>query len=89
MVDSSPLAHLQEALQRPLTKLEQLVLEASWQGQRYRQMAAESGYGEEYIKQVGSKLWAELSEKTGNLVTKKICAWFSSIPSPHLACPVT
>ena len=34
-------------------------------------MADESGYVEEYVKQVGARLWAELSEKTGSTVTKK------------------
>ncbi len=71
MVDSLPLPLIQKKMQRSLTSLECLILESSWQGRRYRQMAEESGYVEEYIKQVGAKLWAELSEKTGTTVTKK------------------
>ncbi len=47
------------------------MLEGSWWGQRYRNMADGSGYAEEYIKQVGARLWAELSEKNGSTVTKK------------------
>jgi hypothetical protein len=71
MVNPLPLPLIEKTLQRPLTSLEQLVLEGSWQGQRYRKMADESGYVEEYIKQVGARLWAKLSEKTGSTVTKK------------------
>lgn len=69
---SDEILHLvQQILQRPMTSLEKLVIEGSWQGRRYRQMAEESGYAEEYTKQVGAKLWAELSAKNGSTVTKK------------------
>jgi len=71
MANPLPLLLIEQTLQRPLTSLERLVLESSWQGQRYRKMADESGYVEEYVKQVGARLWAELSEKTGSTVTKK------------------
>lgn len=71
MVDPLPLSRIEQTLQRPLTSLERLVLESSWQGQRYRKMADDSGYAEEYVKQVGARLWAELSEKSGSTVTKK------------------
>lgn len=65
---------IQQTLQRPLTSLEKLVIlviEESYRGRRYRHMADESGYVEEYVKQVGAKLWVELSRKTGSTVTKK------------------
>ncbi len=71
MAHFSYLPLVQQTLQRPLTQLEQLILDGSWQGCRYGQMAQGSGYGEEYIKQVGAKLWAELSDKIGTTVTKK------------------
>ncbi|MBE9113876.1 AAA-like domain-containing protein [Nodosilinea sp. LEGE 07298] len=71
MADLSCLPVVQQTLQRPLTQLEQLIVEGTWQGQRYGQMAQASGYGEEYIKQIGARLWAELSEKLGTAVTKK------------------
>ncbi len=71
MVEFSCLPLVQQTLQRSLTQLEQLIVEGSWQGQRYGQMAQASGYGEEYLKQVGARLWAELSEKMGTPVTKK------------------
>jgi hypothetical protein len=71
MADFSYLPLVQQVLQRSLTQLEQLILEGAWQGQRYGQMAQASGYGEEYLKQVGARLWAELSQKTGTTVTKK------------------
>ena len=71
MVDPLPLLFIEQTLQRPLTSLERLVMEGSWRGQRYRKIADGSGYAEEYIKQVGARLWAELSEKNGSTVTKK------------------
>ncbi|HIK46055.1 MAG TPA: AAA-like domain-containing protein [Leptolyngbyaceae cyanobacterium M65_K2018_010] len=71
MSQSSLLARAQTLLQRPLTSLEQFILISSWQGLRYGQMAVTSGYGEEYMKQVGARLWAALSEKAGTPITKK------------------
>jgi hypothetical protein len=71
MPDSLIAQLTQQILQRPLTSLEVLILVGSWQGDRYGQMAGESGYGEEYIKQVGAKLWTELSLQLGVTVTKK------------------
>lgn len=71
MANPLPLSLIEQTLQRPLTSLERLILEGSWQGQRYRQLADEAGYVENYVKQIGSQLWAELSEKKGVAVTKK------------------
>ena len=36
MANPLPLLLIEQTLQRPLTSLERLVLESSWQGQRYR-----------------------------------------------------
>lgn len=62
---------IEQTLQRPLTSLEQAVIQGAWQGERYRRIADDSGYVEEYVKQVGAKLWGELSAKVGSTVTKK------------------
>jgi diguanylate cyclase (GGDEF)-like protein len=56
---------------KPLDSIQQFVLCQSWQGKTYSEMAKESGYGSDYIKQVGSQLWLELSEALGEKVTKK------------------
>lgn len=51
--------------------IERFILRQSWLGQTYSQMAQESGYGSEYIKEVGSRLWQDLSDAMGERVTKK------------------
>lgn len=51
--------------------IERFILRQSWLGQTYSQMAQESGYGSEYIKEVGSRLWQDLSDALGERVTKK------------------
>ncbi|NBD16703.1 MAG: hypothetical protein GVY04_11355 [Cyanobacteria bacterium] len=55
---------------RPLTVAETKVLEQSWQGYNYKQMEALSGYSECYLKDVGSQLWHELSQRLGKRVSK-------------------
>ena len=71
MSDTSPLVQIQQVLNRPLTHLESMILVDSWSGLRYRTMAKQSGYGEEYLKQIGARLWGELSHLLGVTVTKK------------------
>ncbi|MEM7713310.1 MAG: hypothetical protein AAF349_06975 [Cyanobacteria bacterium P01_A01_bin.68] len=45
-----------------LSNIEVLVLRGSWKGHKYNQIAAESGYTDEYIKNdIGPKLWKRLS----------------------------
>lgn len=51
--------------------IERFILRQSWLGHTYSQMAQESGYGSEYIKEVGSRLWQDLSDALGERVTKK------------------
>lgn len=58
-------------LPKQLDSVEQLVLCQSWLGQTYSEMAESSSYGSDYIKEVGSRLWQELSEALGQRVTKK------------------
>lgn len=54
-----------------LGPIEELVLRQSWLGKTYSEMAQDSGYGSDYIKEIGSLLWQELSAALGQRVTKK------------------
>ncbi|MDF5732744.1 MAG: AAA-like domain-containing protein [Rhizonema sp. PD38] len=51
--------------------VERLVFRQSWLGMSYNEMAEGSGYGSNYIKEIGSQLWQDLSEVLGKRVTKK------------------
>ncbi|BAZ70242.1 MAG: AAA-like domain-containing protein [Pelatocladus maniniholoensis HA4357-MV3] len=56
---------------RHLRNIEVAVLRGSWLGQKYDQIAVESGYAPEYIKHdVGPKLWHILSSSLGEKVSK-------------------
>jgi diguanylate cyclase (GGDEF)-like protein len=61
----------QTLLNRQLSPIERLVLQQSWLGQSYSEIAQHSSYVSGYIKEVGSQLWQELSESVGDRVTKK------------------
>lgn len=54
-----------------LSYVEELVFVRTWEGQRYREMALDSGYEEGYLKDVGAKLWSALSKRIGYPVSKK------------------
>ncbi|WP_414585937.1 AAA-like domain-containing protein [Scytonema sp. PCC 10023] len=56
---------------KPLGSIQQFVLYQSWLGKTYTEMAQGSGYGSDYIKEVGSQLWQDLSDALGERVTKK------------------
>ncbi|WP_223280295.1 AAA-like domain-containing protein [Nostoc sp. PA-18-2419] len=56
---------------KPLDSIEWFVLYQSWLGKTYDEMAEGTGYGRNYIKQVGSQLWQDLSQAAGERVTKK------------------
>lgn len=71
MSDIVPIAPIQQVLNRSLTHLESMILVESWSGSRYSTMAQQSGYGEEYLKQIGARLWSDLSRRLGVTVTKK------------------
>lgn len=58
-------------LSRRLSPVERLVLRQSWSGQTYSEMAQDSAYGIPHLKEIGSRLWHELSETLGEKVTKK------------------
>ena len=66
-----PLAIEQQLFDRDLNFCERYILEKSWYGERYTKIALETGYDRNYIKQIGAKLWSELSKATGKNVTKK------------------
>ncbi|HEY9743183.1 MAG TPA: AAA family ATPase [Coleofasciculaceae cyanobacterium] len=54
-----------------LSNIEVLVLQGSWQGQRYPQIAAQSGYALDYLKNdIGPHLWKRLSKALGEKVSK-------------------
>ncbi|MFB2921910.1 MULTISPECIES: tetratricopeptide repeat protein [Aerosakkonema] len=51
--------------------VEVVILKGSWQGQKYHEIAAASGYTETYLKQdIGPKLWKLVSEALGEKVSK-------------------
>jgi AAA-like domain len=56
---------------KPLDSIQWFVLNQSWLGKTYGEMAEASGYGNNYIKEVGSQLWQDLSIALGKRVTKK------------------
>ncbi|MFK0733396.1 MAG: AAA-like domain-containing protein [Gloeotrichia echinulata GP01] len=56
---------------KQLGSIERFVLRQSWLGQTYSEMAKQSGYGSDYIKEIGSQLWQDLSSAIGEKVTKK------------------
>lgn len=58
-------------LSRQLSPIERLVLQESWLGRGYSEMAQDSAYGIPHIKEVGSRLWHDLSGALGERVTKK------------------
>jgi len=61
----------QRLFDRDLNSCERYIFEKSWEGERYSTIAQEAGYDRNYIKQIGAKLWSELSTATGKNITKK------------------
>lgn len=61
----------QALLNRGLSPIERLVLQQSWLGHSYNEIAENSSYVSGYIKEVGSQLWQEISDRVGDRVTKK------------------
>lgn len=56
--------------QQPLSRVQEIVFRASWQGQSYMECAQTYSYSPEYIKAVGYKLWQLLSLTFQEEVTK-------------------
>ena len=56
-----------------LSDIEMKVLQGSWEGKSYEEIAKTYGYSAEYLnKDVGNKLWHKLSEALGEKSLKKI-----------------
>ena len=53
-----------------LNDLQFLVFRQCWLGHSYREIATQTGYEYDYIKQVGAQLWQLLSQLTKQKVTK-------------------
>lgn len=60
-----------QLLCRQLSPIERLIFCQSWEGKGYVEMVEGSGYNSNYFKEVGSKLWHNLSEILGQKVSKK------------------
>ncbi|WP_335050441.1 AAA-like domain-containing protein [Nostoc sp.] len=56
---------------KPLGSIQWFVLYQSCLGKTYGEIAEASGYGNNYIKEIGSELWQDLSIALGIRVTKK------------------
>jgi len=53
-----------------LSDLQSRILQQSWQGCTYGQVASSAGYSEGHVKDVASQLWKSLSEALGERITK-------------------
>ncbi|WP_242037803.1 NB-ARC domain-containing protein [Tolypothrix sp. FACHB-123] len=56
--------------QKHLSNIQELVLRQSWEGYTYAQIAERSGYDDDYIRDVGYRLWQTLSKSLGENVNK-------------------
>ncbi len=54
-----------------LSHIQEIVFLRSYEGKRYREIATESGYDYDYVKEIGFQLWKTLSQILGRKVTKK------------------
>lgn len=54
----------------PLNKIERLILQHSWEGLSYGEIARRTDYDLGYVRDTGSKLWQRLSDATGEKVSK-------------------
>ncbi len=55
---------------RHLNDLQSYIIQQSWQGRTYGQVASLAGYSEGHIKDVASQLWRLLSQALGERITK-------------------
>ncbi len=56
--------------QKHLSNIQELVLRQSWEGYTYAQIAESSGYDDDYIRDVGYRLWQTLSKALGENINK-------------------
>lgn len=62
----------QEKTGEPLSKVHQVIFQGAWQGKTYEEVAEDSEYQLNYIKQdAGPKLWKLLSDALGERIGKK------------------
>jgi hypothetical protein len=54
-----------------LNSIQEAVFLGAWLGKNYRDIAAESGYNLDYVREVGSQLWGTLSVVLGRRITKR------------------
>jgi hypothetical protein len=72
-MDSSQALKLVQQILHPkrLNSAQEVVIIGSWAGKRYQEIAVDSGYDFDYLKEVGSQLWSVLSQAVGRTITKK------------------
>ncbi|MEO0376464.1 MAG: AAA-like domain-containing protein [Cyanobacteria bacterium P01_A01_bin.17] len=85
-----------DSTSRYLSDVEILVLQGSWEGKSYSDIAEQYGYSTEYINSdVGFTLWSKLSQASGEKVTKRNFRgalerqWLESAPTPRPPVPKT
>ena len=61
---------LYERTGKHLNDLQSYIIQQSWKGQTYSQVASVAGYSEGHVKDVASQLWQVLSEALGERITK-------------------
>ncbi len=61
---------LYERTGRHLSDLQSCIIQQSWQGRTYGQVATLAGYSEGHIKDVAAQLWRLLSDALGERITK-------------------
>jgi hypothetical protein len=55
----------------PISEIQMVIFSESWYGKTYQQIAKDAKYNFSYVKDLGHKLWRELSESFGENVTKQ------------------
>jgi hypothetical protein len=55
---------------KSLSNVQELVFRQTWEGKTYAEIASESDYDDDYIRDVGFRLWKMLSAELGEKVTK-------------------
>jgi hypothetical protein len=68
-----------------LSYIQEIVFLRSCEGKKYREIATESGYDYDYVKEVGFQLWKTFSQTLGRKVTKKnVRLLLAALPNPIL-----
>lgn len=71
MNSEQALKTVEKLLQKQLSQIEQRVLILSWEGQSYKDIEENTGYVIGYLRDIGSRMWKELSEVLQKRVNKK------------------